>query len=475
MNETNKDDNKNNVAKTIIKSKIGLKWKLIIIGVGALFFFFICFLVVMMGSVISLNIIEVKNSSSKKSSSSGVSNSYTYHDVGCEEIIVEINGIDYDLEEYVAGVIWSEFGLYGGETAKVNAIAARSVILTQLGEETCTVTPPATDATFQVFTPLEEGTSEYDTYMQIANSTKGIVATRNGSITFTMYLTIPNKEYITENSDGTWTIDLIKNQADESTSHQYTMPYTDIERIASKAGGILYPDAGSTHHYGVMVYGAVYEEEKGKNYEEIIELFYGSDVELVSVYKNGGYGSEATELNNVNGTSAIYDGTYTKTEFINKINAVSGLSTTKNDYGISKAEGYNKYFKNYASEFYDIAVSNNLDPRFLFSIGILESGYGSSKLAVEKNNLFGIGHHGNNPFENAASYSTPMGGASYIAERLNTCYIQGVSGNGNCAWIHDKIVSLGHDPTTVEGIAYVYSEVTWGTNVVNVMKNIFGI
>lgn len=169
---------------------------------------------------------------------------------------------------------------------------------------------------------------------------------------------------------------------------------------------------------------------------------------------------------NTCGTSAIWHDDITRQEFIDLVKSYK-VPKGKGAYGTLEW-GYNKYFIPNAGNFYDIATKYGLDPRFIFSIGIHESAYGTSRIANEKGNFFGWGANDSNPYGNASSFYDMSNGIETVCKGLANNY---VSPNGE--W-YQWIIEKGYDPTTVEGIGCRYaSDTNWANCVKGYMKSIF--
>lgn len=166
------------------------------------------------------------------------------------------------------------------------------------------------------------------------------------------------------------------------------------------------------------------------------------------------------------GGSALWNNDITKDEFINTVkNYIVPSGSGK--YGTYKW-GYERYFIPNAENFYDIATSYGLDPRFIFCIGIHESGFGTSAIANEKGNFFGWNANDSNPYGDASSFYDMSSGIETVCKGLANQY---VSSNGSWyQWIIDK----GYNPTTIQGIGCRYaSDPNWANAVIKHMRNIF--
>lgn len=89
-----------------------------------------------------------------------------------------------------------------------------------------------------------------------------------------------------------------------------------------------------------------------------------------------------------------------------------------------------KAFKDACAEYpeiYDIsedavlyAAQYDIDPFFIISVASLESGYGTSQIAVDKNNYFGLCCYDSDPYRYADRYDTPSDGVAYFCEVINS-------------------------------------------------------
>lgn len=160
------------------------------------------------------------------------------------------------------------------------------------------------------------------------------------------------------------------------------------------------------------------------------------------------------------GGDALYDGSYTKEEFVKWVeNYENKLGTNVIAGGaVSVKDGYAQNMLPYAETFYDEAVSRGLDPTFVFSIACQESGYGSSWNAVNKGNLFGMGAFDSNP-SNAFSYSSVESGIADVCENLSTNYLE-----PNGQW---------HTGSNISSIGQTYaSDSKWADSIKWIMNDI---
>lgn len=195
-----------------------------------------------------------------------------YYNTACPG--VTISGVGFlELEDYVAGVVKREMGSYYNypEVLKSFAIAARSFLIAS-GKCDKVV---SNSQNFQTYSKVNENNSIDKKYIQAARDTAGLVVLKKpDKILQTSYVTVPVQKYITKNGD-IWTFDMLHDASDSNSKYKYSMSYTEMAKIASLAGGIYYPSESSGHHWGMLSYGAVYEEKQGRTYDQILKTFYG--------------------------------------------------------------------------------------------------------------------------------------------------------------------------------------------------------
>lgn len=88
----------------------------------------------------------------------------------------------------------------------------------------------------------------------------------------------------------------------------------------------------------------------------------------------------------------------------------------------------------YGDTFVQVAKKYNMNAMYLLANAIHESGWGKSKIAVEKNNLFGFKAVDGNAFEGAASFNTLEEGIDFCASYISNKYL--TPGN----WIYQNAI-----------------------------------
>ena len=88
-----------------------------------------------------------------------------------------------------------------------------------------------------------------------------------------------------------------------------------------------------------------------------------------------------------------------------QLNKPSGLTLEQFKKALSDSKDTNKIFEKNAEYFYYIEKQYNINGIFVASVGIHESAWGTSKIALQKNNLFGYGAYDSNPYNGAYNFT----------------------------------------------------------------------
>lgn len=83
----------------------------------------------------------------------------------------------------------------------------------------------------------------------------------------------------------------------------------------------------------------------------------------------------------------------------------------------------NKVFENNAEYFYYIEQQYGINGLFVAAVAVHESGWGTSKISQNKNNLFGYGAYDSNPYGGAYSFSTYSEGIDLVARVFVKYYL----------------------------------------------------
>lgn len=146
-----------------------------------------------------------------------------------------------------------------------------------------------------------------------------------------------------------------------------------------------------------------------------------------------------------------------KLSFNMKLNEPSGLTLEQFKKVLSDNKDKNKIFSDNAEYFYYIEKQYNINGIFVAAVGIHESAWGTSKIAIQKNNLFGYGAYDSNPYNGAYTftnysesidlisrifvkyYLNPVGTSIYGGEKAKATYYNGPTLTGvNTKYATDK-------------------------------------
>ena len=86
------------------------------------------------------------------------------------------------------------------------------------------------------------------------------------------------------------------------------------------------------------------------------------------------------------------------------LNKKSGLTIEQFTKALTDSKDKNKIFQNNAKYFYYAEQQYNINGLFVAAIGIHESAWGTSRIARDKNNLFGYGAYDSNPYNGAYTF-----------------------------------------------------------------------
>ena len=132
----------------------------------------------------------------------------------------------------------------------------------------------------------------------------------------------------------------------------------------------------------------------------------------------------------------------------------------------------NKIFEQNAENFYKAEQKYKVNGIFLASIGIHESAWGTSKIANDKNNLFGFTAYDSDPYNSATSFDNYESAINKVAETLSTKYLC-TSGTK----ISEDLVATGtyFNGTTAKSVNVRYaSDEGWADKVFTYMQYLYG-
>ena len=131
----------------------------------------------------------------------------------------------------------------------------------------------------------------------------------------------------------------------------------------------------------------------------------------------------------------------------------------------------NKIFEQNAEIFYNAEQKYKINGMFLVAIGIHESGWGTSKIALEKGNLFGYRAYDSDPYNSASTFENYAEGINIVAEALATRYLY-----VNGTQITDELTARGtyFSGSTIQAVNTRYaSDPGWYEKVYGYMQYLY--
>ena len=154
------------------------------------------------------------------------------------------------------------------------------------------------------------------------------------------------------------------------------------------------------------------------------------------------------------------------------LNKPSGLTLDQFKKVLKDSKDKNKIFEQNAEYFYYIEKQYNINGIFVASIGIHESAWGTSKIAKDKNNLFGYGAYDSNPYNGAYTFNNYSESIDLLARVLTKYYLNPA---GTKIYNSEKAVGSYYNGSTLSGVNRRYaSDKNWANGVYTYMKYLYG-
>lgn len=154
-----------------------------------------------------------------------------------------------------------------------------------------------------------------------------------------------------------------------------------------------------------------------------------------------------------------------------QLNKPSGLTLEQFKKVLSDEKDKNKIFENNAEYFYYIEKQYNINGIFVAAVGIHESSWGTSKIALQKNNLFGYGAYDSNPYNGAYEFNNYSESIDLIARVFVKYYL---NPSGTSIYGGEKAVGTYYNGATLAGINKKYaSDKNWANAVFLHMKYLY--
>ncbi len=155
-----------------------------------------------------------------------------------------------------------------------------------------------------------------------------------------------------------------------------------------------------------------------------------------------------------------------------ELNRTSGL--TLNDYKkifTNLSDDKNKIFQNNYTAFYNAEKKYNINGIFLASMAIHESGWGTSQIAKDKNNLFGYGSFDSSPYDSSYEFVDYAEGIETVAKSLVKYYLNPV---GTKIYNNETASASFYNGPTLKGVNTRYaSDKEWHLKVYSYMETLY--
>ena len=264
------------------------------------------------------------------------SSSNTTCDVGtidaeCTGVTVSSTGGTYDLDTYVAGVLYAEPGYTieeNDELGKAWAIIIRSFTLAHTNNCTNSITASSNE---QNFSP-----SNIETYKKYAEETSGMVITEDNSIIEAVYSLATASDCISVTGNK------CKFQRCTKYAESISSCSGQVTEFIVPSGTITYSNY-DVHYGGIEPFIARYlANEEGYTYDKLLTAFYGDNIKLAKVSgssSNNSSTSGTTSCNDDTGDMITEDGVTFPVKNYDTINGNTSTSELQN----------NEYFANAGS------------------------------------------------------------------------------------------------------------------------------
>jgi beta-N-acetylglucosaminidase len=233
-------------------------------------------------------------------------------------------------------------------------------------------------------------------------------------------------------------------------------------------------------------------QEANNNSEKLFTINKGTEVKVLDVYDNGwsyvlanyrnGY-VLSEGLSNINPNKTENDENnqeieLSKSELLSKLSmdmdvgVPSGLSLEQFEKVLQyNSKDKNGVFTQNADYFYYAEQEYGINGLFLAAIAIHESGWGTSSIAVNKNNLFGYMAYDNSAYSSATTFSSYSEGIDMVARVLMKYYLNSPGTEIYGGNIADGKYYMGNTISDVN--KHYASDYNWANSVYSIMKNLY--
>ena len=294
---------------------------------------------------------------------------------------------------------------------------------------------------------------------------------RQGTQNITIKSTYKDGELLSEEQVGASVIKASYNKIIEIGGASYSSSYK------VKAGDTVYV---TSDELGLM-------ETDSEESRRITTLKINDNLKILKITQNwyevsyqkmtGWVKNECTTYINSKEENETKGSTKTKQElnsnlsFNMALNKPSGLSLEQFKKILNDPKDKNKIFTNNAEYFYYIEKQYNINGVFVASVGIHESAWGTSKIALQKNNLFGYGAYDSNPYNGAYNFSNYSESIDLISRVFVKYYI---NPKGTSIYGGEKAVGTYYNGSNLSGINKKYaSDSNWANAVYSHMQYLY--
>lgn len=188
-------------------------------------------------------------------------------------------------------------------------------------------------------------------------------------------------------------------------------------------------------------------------------------------YEESNKPNESNNTSSKNSSTSGNAQSITPLSFDMALNKPSGLSLEQFQKVLTDSKDKNKIFENNAEYFYYIEKQYNINGIFVASVGIHESAWGTSKLAIQKKNLFGYGAHDSNPYNGAYNFTEYSESIDLLARVFVKYYL---NPKGTNIYGGEKATGAYYNGPTLTGVNKRYAtDKNWANAVYSTMKYLY--
>ena len=166
-----------------------------------------------------------------------------------------------------------------------------------------------------------------------------------------------------------------------------------------------------------------------------------------------------------------HQSTITSLDFNMALNKPSGFTLEQFEKVLTDKKDKNNIFKENAEYFYYIEEQYGINGIFVAAVGIHETGWGTSKIARNKNNLFGYGAYDSNPYNGAYTFENYSESIDLIARVFVKYYL---NPKGTSIYDSEKASGKYYNGNTLSAVNKKYAtDKNWANAVYKHMKYLY--